>query len=1153
MWLTRFAIKRSVITLMLFGALIVFGFVSFLQLGRSTAPPNTNFPVVVVYAGYPGASPQDMERMVIKPVEDQMSGVEHLDELDATAQEGSAVVVAIFKMGTDLDLAAIDVQRRVDTARVYMPQDMNPPSVSKEGQSEPPLLDLAVSSNSLTQPQIADVINNQVAPLIQAIPNVQTVDVYGTADREFHVVPDPTRLVGTNATLGDVFSAISANNLDVPGGMMTQPTREATVSIYSYINGANDILGIPMAVPGSSNRNLRIGDVAASLDDHVEMRTISHFNGQPRVRMQINPTLGADQITTTAVARAQLKDIEAKFPQLVFTEIDAPADETAQQLSGVGISLVQGIFLTALVMLLFLHAWRNAVVVFLAIPTSILATFVMMKAFGFHIDEMSMMGLALIIGILVDDSIVVLENITRHRDMGLDAENAAITGRSEIGSAAIAITLVDVIVFVPLVMMSGIVGAYLKEFAAVVVVATLFSLLVSFTLTPLLAAVWSVKKRSEAKPSWLLALDNRTLDAVLFTGAVIAFAAGNFTGWHWLNVGAVFVVAALLCNAFVQRYETILSSYRQKLLPWALEHGTFVVFVCITLFLNAVSLPAGGGMTTIGIDVAIVLALLATYGVNMIVRRRKGWDGRGFAALGSNVRLAVITLVLPLIVGGLVFPFAVSSDAFPGSQNGQINMVVDYPAGTPIATTDKYVVQLENAIRKIDGIESVSSNVGRKQSGHGSVTGGNFATLYASMRKDRIKDTDATTNKIRQLAYLVPGGSLSVAGDNGNGTPIFYSLTGPDDEIGPAAEKVAAYLRTIPGSANVQTSAEMGSPRLNVNIDRAKCAVLGVNPSEAANIARIAVDGAVATRVRTSTGLVDVRVQFPLSDRSTVESLKNVRIRAQDGTLIPLGSVATFEWTIAPTKIERMNRQRIVNVLGDLMPGYALGQVEGPLASKLREPGFLPQGVALKAEGDSQWAMEALVNMLIGLVVSFALVYMLMVILYGSFLEPVIVMCSVPLAVIGALIFLGVLGKIPGGSAQSLNIISFLGIIMLFGLVAKNGILLVDYSNTLCKRGMRVRDAVLQAASTRFRPIIMTTAAMIFGMLPLSLGYDAGSEWRQAIGTVIIGGLLSSLVLTLFLIPMIYNSWMGALERKADRKAVNEELAPIAAGSPATA
>ena len=1145
MWLTRFAIQRWVITVMLFVALAVAGLISFFMTGRSSNPPNTNFPVVVVVASYPGASPQDMERMVIKPIEDQMTGVENLDELDATTQEGSAVVVALYKMGTDIDLAAIDVQRRVDTARVYMPTDLDPPTVSKEGQSEPPLLDIAISSKTLSQPEIADMVNNQVEPLVNAIPNVQTVDVYGTADREFHVQPNETTLDGTGASLEDIFNAVAQNNVNVPGGIMTQPTQEATVAVHSYIEQASDIAAIPLSPPtilAYPVKTLKVGDVAQVSDGHVEMRTISHYNGEPRVYMAINPTLGADQVASTAIAREQMKQIEAKFPQLVFNEIDAPADYTVQQLNGVGISLLEGIVLTALVMLLFLHAWRNAVVVFLAIPTSILSTFILMKAFGFHIDSMSMMGLSLIIGILVDDSIVVLENITRHRDMGLDAFNAAITGRTEIGGAAIAITMVDVIVFLPIAFLPGIVGAYLKEFAAVVVIATLFSLFVSFTLTPLLAAKWSVIHRSEGMPAWLLALDNRLLDAAVITGSVVFFAIGQITGIYILNVLAVFAVAALLCLKFVLGYDRIVNFYRNVALPWALEHGKFVVFVCSVLFFNAITLPAGAGMTTVSLDLAIVAVTFLAYLGSFARHRFFARKVAGTKWLGSNLGLAGLTLVIPLVLAGAMFPLGVSADFVPSTQDGEINMIVNYPSGTPIATTDKYVVELERAIAKLDGVKSVSSTVGRKQLGHGSVTGGNYATLNATMRDDQIKNTDSTADKIRKLAYLVPGGELQVAGDSGNGSAIFYALTGPDDQIGPAAEKVAAYLRSLKGTVNVVTSAETGAPRLNVDIDRAKCTLLGINPADAANVARIAVDGAVATRVRTSTGLVDVRVQFPLAMRSTVEQLRAVRVRANDGSLVPIGSVAAFNWTTAPTKIERMNRQRVVNVVGDLLPGYSLGDVTGPLNKKLNEPGFLPEGVGLKPEGNSQYMAETFTNMGLAMLLSAGLVYMLMVILYGSLLEPFIVMFSVPLAVIGAMTFLGLLGKLPGGNAQSLNIVSMLGVIMLFGLVAKNGILLVDYSNTLCKRGMRVRDAVLQACATRFRPIIMTTVAMIFGMLPLSLGYDAGSEWRQAIGTVVIGGLLSSLVLTLFLVPMIYNTWMGALERRADRKAVKEEL-----------
>jgi hydrophobic/amphiphilic exporter-1 (mainly G- bacteria), HAE1 family len=1159
-WLTRFALSRPAITWIVFIALVLFGAISYSQLGRSSNPPNTDFPIVGVFANYPGASPQDMERMVIKPVEDQMAGIDNLDQLTATAQEGTATVIVQFKLGTNLDLAAVDVQRRVDTARVYMPTDLDPPVVTKAAQSEPPLLDVAVNSTTLTQPQIADLINNQITPLVEQIPGVQSVDVYGAADREFHVQPDPTKLSGVNATLEDVFNAVAANNLNVPGGILTQPTREGTVAIYAYVQHADDLLGIPLSpltVLQYPVKSLKIGDVATATDSHIEMRSISTFDSKPRVYMSINPTVDADQIKTTTSLRAQMKTIEAEFPQLQFHEIDAPADYTKKMLTGVGQSLVEGIILTAIVMLLFLHAWRNAVVVFLAIPTSILSTFILMHVFGFHIDSMSMMGLALIIGILVDDSIVVLENITRHRDMGEDPMSAAVNGRTEIGSAAVAITMVDVVVFLPIAFMSGIVGAYLREYAAVVVTATLFSLFVSFTLTPLLAAKWSVVNRSEAPPAWLKALDNRLVDIVLLAGSAVLFVVGNISGWYLLSAIGVFIVALLVLNAVVHRYDWILNTYHARLLPSALQHGGFIVWLCLVLLVNALSLAAGGGNSTLGADAVLLALLLAGHGAGLLLRKvapppllSRGIFGplRFLRALGTGGRTTAVSFALPVVLAVLMLPLgSVSFDFFPAQQDGEIDMSVTYPPGTPIAMTNNYVVKLEDAIMKIDGVKSVSATTGRKPEGWGSVTGGNYANLTAQMLDDRIKDTNKTIEKIRKLAYLVPGAEFDVAGDNGNGPAIYYSLTGPDDEIGSAAKKVAAYVRSLPGAVNVQTSAENAAPRLNVDVDRQKCAILGINPSDVATVARIAVDGAVATKVRTPTGLVDVRVQFPPEDRVNVEQLQNVRVRANDGSLVPIGDVATFTWTKAPTKIERLNRQRVVNVYGDLLPGYSLGQIAQPLQNKLKEPGFLPVGVGVKSQGNSQFMEETFTNMGLALITSFVLVYVLMVILYGSFLEPLIVMFSVPLAIIGALIFLALMGRLQPDQGQSLNIISILGVIMLFGLVAKNGILLVDYSNTLVKRGMRVREAVMQAASTRFRPILMTTAAMIFGMLPLALGYAEGGEWRQAMGTVIIGGLLSSLILTLFLVPMVYNTWMGYFEHRADVKAIQAELEPVSA------
>jgi multidrug efflux pump subunit AcrB len=1170
-WLTRFAISRPVITAMIFVALVVFGTISYLQLGRSQEPPGTTFPIVIVSASYPGASPQDMEKLVIKPIEDQLDGIDHLDQVSATAQEGSAVLVVQFKLGTNLDLADIDVQRRVDTARVYMPTDLNPPDVYKNGASQS-MLDYAVNSPSMSQAQIADMVNNQVKPLIAQMPNVAEVDVYGTADREFHVMPDFVALNGVGGTLEDVFNTVQQNNNNVPGGIMTQSTREATVAIHAYIDQASDLAAIPfspLTVLAYPTKSLKLGDIARVEDGHIEMRTMSHYNGLPRVYLEIDRDINADEIKSTALVRAQMKDVEAQFPQLHFTEIDAPADYTAKSLLGVGLSLIEGIILTSFVMLLFLHAWRNAVVVMVSIPTSILSTFIVMKALHFNIDDMSLMGLSLIIGILVDDSIVVLENITRHRDLGEEPMNAAINGRTEIGSAAIAITMVDVVVFLPVAFLPGIVGAYLKEFGAVVVIATLFSLLVSFTLTPLLAAKWSVKHRSEAMPAWLRALDSWRANAFMLVTAVAFFIVGLLTPItigdgilaNLLKVVGILIAALLVLNLFVHRYDWVMERYRTVLLPWAMRHGGFVVFTCWALLFFSFSLAGGGGSNTIGIGIFIAVVALVGHLVGLALRmwKKQPWNYEGNAVgevwfafwnyvrtIGTNRGTFIATVVsVPVMLGLFLLFGGVQFDFVPAVQDGHISMTVTYPPGTPIAATDARVIALEKAILKIDGIHDVSSTVGRKPSGWGSSTGGNYAQMSANMDKTRRGDTNKTIEKIRQLSYLVPGGELQVAGSNGgggSGSAIFYSLSGPETEIGPAAEKVADVLRSTPGSVNVQTSAENGAPRLDVNVDSAKCALLGISPADVANVARIAVDGAVATKVRTPTGLVDVRVQFPIDQRSQQNQLENVRVRANDGTLVPISSVASFVWTTAPTKIERLNRERIVNVLGDVLPGYALGGVTAPLEKDLKEPGFLPEGVHLTAQGDTQFMIETFTNMGVALLLSFMLVYMLMVVLYGSFLEPLIVMFSVPLAIIGALSFLAIMGKIPFVSGQSLNIISMLGIVMLFGLVAKNGILLVDYSNTLCKRGMRVRDAVLQAAATRFRPIVMTTAAMIFGMLPLALGFDEGGEWRQAIGTVIIGGLLSSLVLTLFLVPMIYNTWMGFFERRADRKAVQEEL-----------
>jgi HAE1 family hydrophobic/amphiphilic exporter-1 len=819
---------------------------------------------------------------------------------------------------------------------------------------------------------------------------------------------------------------------------MDSTTKETTVSIHADIIQPQDILAIPLPVPNGAQKDLTIGHVASVDDGHVEQRRPAKYNGAPSLLLDIQRQVDADTVKTTEATRVKLAAIGKQFPDVTFSEIDASADYTNASINGVLQSLLEGIFLTAIVMLLFLHAWRNALVVMISIPTSLLATFIVMRLMGFTVDLISMMGLGLTIGILVDDSIVVLENITRHRDMGESPLDAAYLGRTEIGKAAITITLVDVVVFLPIAFLTGIIGGYMREFGLVIVVATLFSLLVSFTLTPLLAGRWSVKQRSPAVPVWA----------------------------RWFQTG----------------FEAVARFYHSRALPWALRNKIWVPVICGALVIGSIALvPAG----------------------------------------------------------------FIGSEFVPQSSTGVLSGSISYPVGTPLATTEDGLDKLGKELLKIPYVAAVLTTGGAKRSGFSNLTGGNYAEFSVVLDKKHRRETDGVLKAARKLEWTVPGADYQIAteGGGGSGAEIYYTLRGPDVALNSAAEKLAALIRAQPGTVNVTTSAETQGPRLNIQIDARRAKVLGISPGTAALAARLAIGGAVTTKVRLDSGLTDVREQFDTVSRNDLQEIEQVQVRTNDGlTLVPLSSVADFTVTSAPTKIERQDRERVVRVFGaiDHNTNVTLGKVLSPVQKALATPGFLPAGVvAFSDDGDSQLYNDTFSSMGLALLTSFTLVYMLMVVLYGSFIEPFIVMFSVPVAIVGAL----------GGLAirhQTLNLFSLIAIVMLFGLVSKNGILLVDYANQQRRKGMNVHDALVSAAETRFRPILMTTCAMIFGMLPLSLGLTEGAEERASMGTVLIGGLTSSLILTLLLVPVMYSyimGWVDKRERSAeDRRKREAEL-----------
>ncbi|MBV8281158.1 MAG: efflux RND transporter permease subunit, partial [Candidatus Eremiobacteraeota bacterium] len=663
---------------------------------------------------------------------------------------------------------------------------------------------------------------------------------------------------------------------------------------------------------------------------------------------------------------------------------------------------------------------------------------------------------SLTIGILVDDSIVVIENITRHREMGQPPDEAAITGRSEIGGAAIAITLVDVVVFAPIAFMSGIIGQYFREFGLVVVCATLFSLLVSFTLTPLLAAHWALVR----KPS-------------LPTG---------------------------LFKMFADWFEGLRKSYHDTWLPAAMAHP-YLTF---------------------------------------------------FGALGMVLGSLVLAIVL-ITVGVLPGEFQ------PYTEWGQAHVDLNYPPGTPIETTTAGALRIGAELEKMKGVKNVSVTVGRAENGATEVVGGNVAHIVAYLYQNQRHEERGIVANVSTLGSLVPGARISASGAaNAGAPPISFTLSGPTDDLNAAAKKLTAFIAKQPNAVDVTASNAIVGPRLEITIDRDRAAVLGVSPQDAALTARAAVGGVISTRVRQPEGLIDAVVQLPPETRNDPSQLETVDVRSQlTGQLVPLGDVVTFTKTTEPPYIEREDRERIVNVTANTANGVPIGPIVDNVNQALNTPGFLPPSVHVKTEGDTQLFGDAISKIGLALLTSFILIYMLLVVLYRSYLTPFVIMMSLPAAIVGVIAILIVLNLLNVAfpnfhvnifglfylrpfAGQTVNLFSMLGLVMLMGLVAKNGILLVDYANTMRSRGLALADAMRESAAIRFRPIVMTTAAMIAGMTPLALGLTEGAEFRKSIGTVIIGGLTSSLFLTLFVVPVVYVAVVGFFDRLAQRKRVRQ-------------
>jgi HAE1 family hydrophobic/amphiphilic exporter-1 len=825
------------------------------------------------------------------------------------------------------------------------------------------------------------------------------------------------------------YSSVTTPPTTAPAAIAFQPTAAAAqpaiaqtvpqpiAGLAGGSGAASSGLGASPINPFSAMQQLpRIGDVATVTDSYEPKRVASYVDALPAITLQAQKAAGASEVTAAQNVIAALPALETEYPDVQFKVLNNGATYTQQQLWSVVQTLLEAICFTGIAMLFFLRSWRNAIVVMVAIPTSLCVTLFVMKLVNFTLDTVSLLAMTLIIGILVDDSIVVLENVERHYEDGEAPRTAAILGRSEIGPAAIVITLVDVVVFLPIAFLPGQTGRFLAEFGLVVTIATLTSLFVSFTVTPSLAGNWSLLS-------------------------------------NWKPPRPI--------RAFTRGFERVRAFYTERVLPGALRFSVPVFVGAIVLTIGAIAL-------------------------------------------------------IPL--GFIGFEF------MPAVDRGQIFATVQFPTGTPLATTDAAVRLLSARFMQLPDIDTITSTSGTSQAGFGgNINLGSNGQIRVLLSLNRKHSTDQIAGMMNRIGHeLVPNARVfaipATGTRGGNQQPIDATVSATRGEPDAYAPKVLQALQDTPGTLNVNSSALQLSPQLDIQFNRDRARALDVQIGSAAQVVRAAFGGTLATQFDAAdgTGTKYVQVLYPMVDQTKISTLENLPVRALNGDIVRLGDFAILQNNPEEALATRINRQTVIHIGANLEPGYALTTVERGFMQRvaaLHLPNTIVVGAA--AGGNQQSAVQTVNGLGTSLILSLGLVYLLMVALYNAYRVPLVIMFAIPVASVGAL---GALAL----TNQTLNLFSLIGTVMLVGLVSKNGILLVDFAILKVEAGLDKVSAIRQAARERFRPILMTTLSMIAGMTPLALALDPGSAAKRSLGTVVIGGLTSSLILTLVLVPVVY-------------------------------
>jgi hydrophobe/amphiphile efflux-1 (HAE1) family protein len=1012
MKLADVSIKRPVFATMMILSLVVLGLFALTRLNVDLMP-DVDFPYVVVTTVLPGAGPEQIESDVTDRIEEAVNTIEGVKHIESRSQENVSVVVIEFRLEMDSKLAAQDVREKVSAVRSDLPNEIEDPVIQRFDPASQPILTLTVAGKR-SEKDLTTLTKDVIKKRLENIPGVGNVSLVGGAERQININVDVERLKAYALSINDVVQAVGVANVEIPGGNLDQGSRRLllrTMGKFQNIEDFNKII-----IVNNKGNIVRLGEVANVVDGVKERESLSRYNGNTAVSLQIIKQSGSNTVQVANEVEKQLTKLKAELPSdLIISVAQDNSKYIKDTVNDVLFDIFYGGLLAVIVVYLFLANWRSTIISAIALPTSIIATFFAMYAFNFTLNQMSLMALSLAVGLLIDDAIVVIENIYRHLDNGETPFEAAKAATAEIGLAVLATTFTIVAVFVPVAFMQGIVGRFFFQFGITVSVAVLVSLFVAFTLTPMLSSRWL-----------------------------------NVEDEHLTKSRNIFKNILFYFNYFFNK----LNDKYKKLLAWSLSHRKTVVIASVLIFIGS------------------------------------------------------------LMLGGTI-----GSAFFPETDRGEFFINVQTPAGSSLDQTNNICKIIEDKLKQRKEVKSILTTIG------GENIDLNKATVFVKLvdKKERKKDVFRILDEMRVALADIPGTQLDIraqASMGGNEKPINFSVRGANiNKLSEIAEKIKNIAVSVKGAVDVSTSLEASKPEVRIKLDRDKASDLGVNVYSVASAVRAMVDGFVATQYQEGGDQYDVRVRLKEADRKSISDIQNLMVMSfnkgpkGEKINVRLGDIAQVYEGVGPSVIQRYNRQREIRV-GINNSGRFTGEVVADINKQLANL-TLPAGYDIKLVGMAEMQEESFFNIFISLLLAIVFVYIVLAMQFESFVYPFSIMLSLPMALIGAVLALLV-------SGSSMSVVSMIGIIMLMGLVTKNAILLIDYTNIQRERGLTRTEALLVAGPTRLRPILMTTFAMIFGMAPVALGLGEGSEFRSPMGQAVIGGLITSTLLTLVVVPVVY-------------------------------